>query len=120
MNKPMIKRNDFYGQEFIYLAGKTPAILDRRPASARFAKEATLTFNALPAGSSILLLDKDAGDADSPSNTVSYGLNSLVRLYLPAKNLNTVLTNDEEKFRKDLNDYQFHYYWKTELLVKMN
>jgi hypothetical protein len=74
----------------------------------------------LPAGSSILLLDKDAGDADSPSNTVSYGLNSLMKLFLPGKDINAVFISDEEKFTKDFNDYRFHYYWKKGSLVRMN
>jgi hypothetical protein len=104
----------------VYLAGKTPAIRDRGLASSHFSEEVTRTFNVLPAGSSILLLDKDAGDADSPSNTVSYSLNSLMKLFLPGKDINAVFISDEEKFTKDFNDYRFHYYWKKGSLVRMN
>jgi len=104
----------------VYLAGKTPAIRDRGLASDRFTEKATRSFNVLPAGSSILILDKDVGDADSPSNTVSYGLNSLVKLFLPGENLNAVMTTDEDKFRKELDNYRFHYYWEKGSLVKIN
>jgi hypothetical protein len=102
----------------VYLAEKTPAIRERGLANDRFTEKAIRTFNVLPARSSILVLDKDFGDADSPSNTVSYGLNSLVKLFLPGKDLYAVMTNDEEKFRKDLDNYRFHYYWEKGSLVK--
>lgn len=104
----------------VYLVGKASTLKDRGLESTRFVQQTISTFTELPDGSSILVFDRDGNNINRPLKTISYGFDSLLNMFLPAKGLKGFITGDEKDYSNHFDEYRFHYYWDKGKYSKVN
>lgn len=101
-----------------YIHEKNNSIYERGTASQTFSESIYNETVVLPDKSFVIILDKNCDSSSNPFNTVSYGFNSMLRLYHPLKNLNGKIVRSYEDLAEENSTLHKIFIWEHGMLKK--